>query len=483
MLLSMCVLGYGENEFAGNKYNLITIGSTEIQNIISGAEYVVSPDFTDRNDCLVLRNSQDAEHVENDLQISDEAIETSETITDSVESADTSEEVINNEIIESPASGNADAPLVEDTSIIDEEQRREIEEKCARLNKVFRDYGISAYPVEPDHVLEAARFTRFEVKLKPGERFNSIDKHKVDIGIQLEANGEILAGHIRGTQYVSVDVPFAGNGRTIQLLDHLNLLKDKKGNLNIVAGQKPDSQFEVLDLSKAPHLLVAGTTGSGKTIFLYSIIVSLLNQFSKDELELLIIDPKQTDFTFFEELPHLYGGHIVTDAEEALEMIKKINSDDKEERTAKLKSSRSRDIESYNAKNPGSKMKRLVVVIDEYADLIQAAEMQGSRKEFEDLLVMLAQRVRNLGIHFVIATQRPTAKIVTGTLKANIPYRVSFRLPSHQDSQTILDEIGAENLLGKGDMIMKTDSDTMRMQGLFISEDELENYIEKILRK
>ena len=164
-------------------------------------------------------------------------------------------------------------------------------------------------------------------------------------------------------------------------------------------------------------------------------------------------------------------------------MIKKINSDDKEERTAKLKSSRSRDIESYNAKNPGSKMKRLVVVIDEYADLIQAAEMQGSRKEFEDLLVMLAQRVRNLGIHFVIATQRPTAKIVTGTLKANIPYRVSFRLPSHQDSQTILDEIGAENLLGKGDMIMKTDSDTMRMQGLFISDDALENYIENLLRK
>ena len=226
-------------------------------------------------------------------------------------------------------------------------------------------------------------------------------------------------------------------------------------------------------------MLIAGTTGSGKTIFLHSILVSLLYKFSKDDLELLIIDPKQTDFILYEGLPNLYGGKVVIDADKALEMLQKINAEDKEERTAMLRSCRSRDIDSYNEKNPENKMKRLVVVIDEYSDLIQAAEMQGNRKDFEDNLRMLLQRVRNLGIHLIIATQRPSAQIVTGALKANIPFRVSFRLPSHTDSQTILDMPGAENLLGKGDMLMVTETDTKRMQGLFITEDELDKFIQE----
>ena len=210
------------------------------------------------------------------------------------------------------------------------------------------------------------------------------------------------------------------------------------------------------------------------------MLVSLLHQYSADELEVLIIDPKQTDFVFFENIPHLYGGNIVINAEEALERIQEINTKDKEERTAALRSCRSKDIESYNIKNPNNKMKRLVVVIDEYSDLIQAAEMQGTRKDFEKNLLMLLQRVRNLGIHLIIATQRPSAQIVTGALKAVIPFRVSFRLPSHTDSQTILDMSGAENLLGKGDMLMVTESDTKRMQGLYISEEELEEFLSKL---
>lgn len=174
---------------------------------------------------------------------------------------------------------------------------------------------------------------------------------------------------------------------------------------------------------------------------------------------------------------NLYGGHVVVDAEEALEMIQRINDVDKEGRMQQLRFCRSRDIGSYNEKNPDHRMKRLIIIIDEYADLIQTAEMQGKRKEFEKFLSMLAQKVRSLGIHLIIATQRPSANIVTGVLKANIPYRISFRLPSHTDSQTILDMPGAENLLGKGDMLMVTDSDTIRMQGLYISEDELDNFV------
>ena len=230
-------------------------------------------------------------------------------------------------------------------------------------------------------------------------------------------------------------------------------------------------------------MLIAGTTGSGKTIFLQSMLVSLLYQFSADDMELLIVDPKQTDFIFFEGLPHLYNGKVIIDAEQALEMLQRINTIDKEERTALLRACRSKDIASYNQKNPDKKMKRLVIVIDEYSDLIQAAEMNGSRKAFEKNLLMLLQRVRNLGIHFIIATQRPSTQIVTGALKAVIPFRVSFRLPSHTDSQTILDMPGAENLLGKGDMLMVTDSDTKRMQGLFVSEAELEKFLEAKIKK
>lgn len=362
-------------------------------------------------------------------------------------------------------------------------EKERIVEKCNRLNKVFKDYGISALPVNPELTQEASRFTRFTVELKSGETVRALEKSKADIGIQLEANGEILVNHIRGTKYISVDVPFAGAGKPIKLVDHLDMLDGDKQKLNIVAGQTPDGKFEMLDISKAPHLLVAGTTGSGKTIFLYSIIVSLLQQFNKDEIEFLIVDPKQTDFVFFEDLPNLYGGKVITDAEEALEMLNRINEQDKEERMQKIRACRSRDINSYNEKNPNNRMKRLVVIIDEYADLIQTAEMQGNRKEFERSLSMLAQKVRSLGIHLIIATQRPSANIVTGVLKANIPYRISFRLPSHTDSQTILDMSGAENLLGMGDMLMVTDSDIKRMQGLFITEEELTEFAEGYMNR
>lgn len=441
----------GENEYAGDSFNLITIGGKEIQAILAGVEYeeasIVNPPPI-----------EEKEHCCGNSMMKNEG------------------KVIVEEKREEIASKENQAPLSQAT----ERDEKAIAEKCARLNKVFRDYNINAFPVKAEDVQEAARFTRFPVELKSGETIRSLERCKRDIGIQLEANGEILINHIKGTKYISVDVPFVSSGKPISLLENLELTKSKEGALNIVAGQKPDGKIEVMDISKAPHMLIAGTTGSGKTIFLHSILVSLLYQYSPDELEVLIIDPKQTDFVFYEGIAHLYGGHVVDDAEEALEKILLINTEEKEKRTAALKSCRARDIDSYNQKCPDAKMKRFVVVIDEYSDLIQAAEMQGNRKDFEQNLLMLLQRVRNLGIHIIIATQRPSAQIVTGSLKAVIPFRVSFRLPSHTDSQTILDMSGAEDLLGKGDMLMVTDNDIIRMQGLYISEDELSDFVEKL---
>lgn len=453
----------GTDDFVGKDYNLITIGSNEIQAILSTAPYVC----TEEN---VSTHSPTA--TENEPVDSRETSEAHSAVaTEEAQGEDDDPEIV----------PEAVPPITPETLVLEdaaaEIRRADIREKCARINKVFRDYGINAYPVDPEMIQEAARFTRFSVELKSGETIRTLERFKTDIGIQLEANGEILIDHIRGTKYLSVDVPFSSTGKTISLIEHLSLLDNSNGALDIVAGQKADGKFEIVDISKAPHMLIAGTTGSGKTVFLYSIIVSLLYKHPIEDLKFLIVDPKQTDFVFFEDLPNLYGGHVVVDAEEALEMIQRINDADKEERMQQLRACRSRDIGSYNEKNPDHRMKRLIIIIDEYADLIQTAEMQGKRKEFEKFLSMLAQKVRSLGIHLIIATQRPSANIVTGVLKANIPYRISFRLPSHTDSQTILDMSGAENLLGKGDMLLVTDSDTIRMQGLYISEDELDDFL------
>lgn len=356
----------------------------------------------------------------------------------------------------------------------------ELHEKCVRLNVVLKSYGIQAYPIDEALVQQAARFTRFKLELKPGETEANLKKRSEDIARELEAAGEIFISRINGTRYIGLDVPFADSNKPLMLVEYLDRLSRASGALSILAGQSPDGEFQMIDLAKAPHVLIAGTTGSGKTIFLYSIIVSLLQQYSADELELLIVDPKQTDFHFFEGLPHLRGGRVLTDADEAITALTTINTVDKQERTEQIKAMNSRDIDSYNAKVASGKMKRLVVVIDEYADLVQAAELQGRdvRKTFESNLCMLAQRVRNLGIHLVIATQQPRATIVTSQLKAVLPFRVSFRLPSHTDSQTILDRSGAEDLLGKGDMLMLTGSDMLRMQGFFITEDQLIDFID-----
>ena len=311
----------------------------------------------------------------------------------------------------------------------------------------------------------------------------AIQSKAQDVAIQMEANGIVMINHIPNTHFISIDIPHSKPFKPVQLIEKLGALDNLQGYLNVIVGQNAENETVIEDIATMPHLLVAGTTGSGKTVFLYSVVVSLMYQYSPDEIQFLIVDPKQTDFTFFDNLPNLYGNHVITDAEEALTLINNINNTDKEERTRLLRESKCRDIISYNQKHPGKKMPRLVVIIDEYADLIAASESNGSRQEFERTLNMLAQRVRNLGIHLIIATQRPSAKIVTGSIKANFPCRISFRLASHIDSQTILDETGAEDLLGRGDMILKTESKQIRIQGVYISEEELSEYINSYIHK
>lgn len=373
-------------------------------------------------------------------------------------------------------------------AVVIEEQDRAAELKAqilkdaGTLYRALRDYSIDVSSVDPDLALVASRFIRFRVRLRAGETLQKVLRYRTDITREIEAESEILVGNERGTQFVFVDVPRKSSD-SIKLLDYLSMLpRDTPvGNLNVVIGQDPSGEFKLLNIAQAPHMLTAGSTGSGKTIFLYSLIVSLISQYSHEQLELVIIDPKQTDFIFFDGLPHLRNKEVILDAEKAVEVLTDLTENELERRTEMLRQSRSRDLFSYNQKNPESPLKPIVVIIDEYADLVQVADLEGRKKDFERQMIRLAQRSRNVGIHLVVATQRPSADIVTSNLKTNIPCRISFRLPAHQDSMTILDSPGAEDLLGQGDMLFSLNGDMTRLQGLFISEEELERFLEKYI--
>lgn len=370
--------------------------------------------------------------------------------------------------------------LEEQTEDIPVELRNELIKDAGALFRAMRDYSIDVASVDPELALVASRFIRFRVRLRAGETLQKLQRYRTDITREIEAESEILVGNERGTQFVFVDVPRKSSD-SIKLLDYLSMLpRDMSvGNLNVVIGQEPSGEFKQLNIAQAPHMLTAGSTGSGKTIFLYSLIVSLISQYSHDQIEFVIIDPKQTDFIFFDGLPHLRNREVILDAEKAVEILTDLTENELERRTELLRQSRSRDLFSYNNKNPEAPLKPIVVIIDEYADLVQVADLEGRKKDFERQMIRLAQRSRNVGIHLVVATQRPSADIVTSNLKTNIPCRISFRLPAHQDSMTILDSPGAEDLLGKGDMLFSLNGDITRLQGLYISEEELEEFVNK----
>jgi len=471
---TICHVDFENNESSSNEYHgdgtvayerfaLIKLGCEKIQNLLNGG---ITPQTERSNEDPISLSNEEARAL--DIKFINNVNNSKNAEQQPIRpSAHENTDALNEEIDTQEEKANTIAP--------------EIEEKCTRLNLILKGYGIKASPVDASLVQRAARFTRFKIELRPGETIKKLMDKSQDIARELEAYGEIFIDNIKGTRYVGMDVPFNSSGQTIELLESIYMLEKSEGSLDVLAGQAPNGAYEVIDLAKAPHILVAGTTGSGKTMFLYSIIASLLYKNKADALEMLIVDPKQTDFHFFEGIPNLRRGKVLIDADEALVALAEINSVEKEQRTQLIRSANCRDIDSYNAKNPDTPMKRLVIVIDEYADLIQAAELQGKdvRKNFETNLCMLAQRVRNLGIHLVIATQQPRTTIVTSSLKAVLPYRASFRLPSHVDSQTILDRAGAEDLLGKGDMLLMTDSDLLRMQGFYISEEQLVEFIEK----
>ncbi|GDX92030.1 hypothetical protein LBMAG46_20370 [Planctomycetia bacterium] len=352
---------------------------------------------------------------------------------------------------------------------------------CARIKAACHDFGIRVTEIDPANVDVGPSVLRYKIKLAPGEEASRLRKKAEDIARQLAATSIPIIGFLPGTHYEYLDMA-RPDRQTVELEPVLNTEKLRDVNhLPLQIGIDPGGRTVCLDLGddKLPHILVAGGTGSGKTIFLYSVVLSLISVHSDKSLELVIIDPKQTDFTIFGGLKHLREGEVITEADRGVEVVRQIAEHEMQERSDILQKAKCRDIKSFNASHREKPMRSLVVVIDEYADLI-AVLSKKEKEEFERVISRITARGRNVGIHLILATQRPTTDIVTGNIKANMACRISFSLPSSRDSQVILDESGAERLLRHGDMLLMHEGKLTRLQGYYVDPAKIEGLLKRM---
>ncbi len=355
------------------------------------------------------------------------------------------------------------------------ELRDQIRATCGRIKAACQDFGIRVTEIPPDEVDIGPSVLRYKIRLAPGEDGAKLRRQAVNIARQLAASSVPIIGFLPGTNYEYLDLA-RPDRQIVNIEAELDGFQARDVNdLPLLVGIDPAGQKYRLDLGddRLPHLLVAGGTGSGKTIFLYSVVLSLVRAHGPKSLELVIVDPKQTDFTVFAGLPHLRGEEVITDAGRGVECVEAIAEHDMQERSETLQAAKCRDIKVFNLAHARKIIRPLVIVIDEYADLVSVLAKK-EREAFERVISRITARGRNVGIHLVLATQRPTADIVTGNIKANMACRVSFSLPSGRDSQVILDETGAERLLRNGDMLLMLEGKLTRLQGYYVDPARIE---------
>ena len=316
-----------------------------------------------------------------------------------------------------------------------------------------------------EKVNQGAMLTQYLLRPTGSTRYSSIVKLKQEFCGAFDSNAVTV---YQSGAYVVIEVP--GAVSTVRVADILrdSDFKDRSG-LTVAIGKSIDGTNVLADVSKMPHMLIAGTTGSGKSVFMQGLIISMLLKNRPDELELYMVDPKMVEFSYYENLPMC---HVVTEARDAIELLSNLCKE-MDGRYRQLAAASVRDIDEFNRVS-NMKMKRIVLCVDEMADLIMT-----SKKSVENCIVRLAQKARACGIHLILATQRPTVNVVTGLIKANIPTKVCFAVSSYHDSMVMLDKGGAEKLLGKGDMLYRTGTgvDAVRLQGGFIESVEINNIV------
>ena len=358
--------------------------------------------------------------------------------------------------------------------------KQELMDSASKLSETLGSFGVDAKVIQ---VIKGPSVTRFELQPSPGVKVSKIVNLSDDIALGLAASGVRIEAPIPGKAAVGIEVP--NNEQTPvflrEVLESQEFLNTNK-KLAFALGKDIGGQCVVGDLSKMPHTLIAGATGSGKSVCINTLIISLLYKYSPDEVKLLMVDPKVVELSVYNGIPHLLIP-VVTDPKKAAGALNwAVN-----EMTRRYKlfaDSGARNIDSYNALyDKGTieeKLPYIVIIVDELADLMMVCP-----NDVEDYIGRLAQMARAAGMHLVIATQRPSVDVVTGVIKANIPSRISFAVSSQIDSRTILDASGAEKLLGKGDMLYYPvgESKPLRVQGCFISEEEVEKVVDFIKNK
>lgn len=357
------------------------------------------------------------------------------------------------------------------------EDKKDLIENANKLEETLSNFGVEAKVVQ---VTKGPSVTRFELQPSPGVKVSKIVNLQDDIALGLAANGVRMEAPIPGKAAIGIEVPNKKQSPVFlrEVLDSKEFTNTNK-NLAFALGKDITGKCIVGDLSKMPHMLIAGATGSGKSVCINSLIISLLYKYSPEQVKLLMVDPKVVELSVYNGIPHLLIP-VVTDPKKAAGALNwAVNEMNK--RYNLFSQMKVKNIESYNKLfdrgEIQEKLPYIVVIVDELADLMMACP-----NDVEDYICRLAQMARAAGMHLIIATQRPSVDVITGVIKANIPSRVSFAVSSGTDSRTILDQVGAEKLLGRGDMLYYPigENKPVRVQGAFISEEEVENVVEFI---
>ncbi|WP_407590022.1 DNA translocase FtsK [Streptococcus pneumoniae] len=357
-------------------------------------------------------------------------------------------------------------------------EKKIVRENIKILEATFASFGIK---VTVERAEIGPSVTKYEVKPAVGVRVNRISNLSDDLALALAAKDVRIEAPIPGKSLIGIEVPNSDIA-TVSFRELWEQSQTKAENfLEIPLGKTVNGTARAFDLSKMPHLLVAGSTGSGKSVAVNGIIASILMKARPDQVKFMMVDPKMVELSVYNDIPHLLIP-VVTNPRKASKALQKV-VDEMENRYELFAKVGVRNIAGFNAKveefNSQSEYKQIplpfiVVIVDELADLMMVAS-----KEVEDAIIRLGQKARAAGIHMILATQRPSVDVISGLIKANVPSRVAFAVSSGTDSRTILDENGAEKLLGRGDMLFKPidENHPVRLQGSFISDDDVERIV------